>query len=374
MTAPARKPALPARREDGERARVLALYDAAVAALDRATKIDEVKKVGDVAEQIKLYARQARDTQIMVKGVDLRLRARRELGKLLVAAEQKGELAGKGWQKGRSRRPTNNVGKPDIIGKPAPVTLTVVGLTRDESAEAKKLAKVDDKTFGKLRREQFERIAAKGARLVSPQSDVLVRERKAQRRVEVVRLSENPLLLPDGPFAGGVGDPPWIDEERPIGWNKRHYGYHYPLMTVDKIAAMDVGRRFGKRAMILLWCTKHHVAIGSHVTVLRAWGFEPSTEFVWNKELRGLGNGFNVDVHESLILGLRGDVPAPDPENRPLSLFSIRKSRTHSLKPEWPQQQLERWLPGGAFIYLFAGNQPERKGWCLWGHPHGKGE
>jgi N6-adenosine-specific RNA methylase IME4 len=337
----------------------LALYDRARAALAKAAKVDEAKRVRDAAERLKLYARQAQDHEMLVNAAALKLRATRRLGELMHGARAAGELAKHGGRRKGIKVPVGN--------------LDVIGVPKKLSAEAARLAKLPERTFEKVVGETQEKIIAGGARVLNPQSDVLVRERKAERRAEVVRLSENPELLPDGPFAGGVADPPWVDEDRPIGFNKRHYGYHYPLMTVDKIAAMDVGRRFGPRAAILLCCTKYHVAIGSHVIVLKAWGFEPRTEFIWHKELRGLGNGFNVDVHECLILGIRGDVPAPDPENRPLSLFSIRKSRTHSLKPDWPQQQLERWLPGGAFIYLFSGNQPERKGWCLWGHPHGEG-
>jgi N6-adenosine-specific RNA methylase IME4 len=367
MATPARKsrPALPAKPDAGERARVLALYDAAVAALERATKVDEVKKVRDTAEQIKLYARQAQDTALMAKAADLRLRATRELGKLLIAAKDAGELA-----KGR---PKKSVRGADTFSKPSQLTLTVVGLTRNVASEAQKLAKVDARTFDKLREETREQYAAKGARLVSPQSDVLVRQRKAERQEEVRRLSENPLLLPEGPFCGAVADPPWIDDDNPMGFNPRHYLFKYPTMNVEQICAIKCPQTdrmvkdiFGPHAAILLWCTPYHVAIGSHVKVLEAWGFRSRTEIVWNKELRGLGRGFSVNMHESLFLGLRGDVPAPVDENRALSLFSQRRSRVHSQKPDWPHRYIEILVPRGSYVDLFPGAQ--RKGWCPWGY------
>jgi N6-adenosine-specific RNA methylase IME4 len=361
MATPARKrrPALPAKRDAGERARVLALYDAAVAALERATKVDEVKKVRDTAEQIKLYARQAQDTAIMAKGADLRLRATRELGKLLVKAKDAGELARRGGQLKKM-----NVAGGDIHSKP--LTLTVVGLTRDVSAEAQKLAKLDARTFDKLREETREQYAAKGARLVSPQSDVLVRQRKVERQAEVVRLSENPMLLPEGPFCGGVADCPWIDDDNQIGYNKRHYLYKYPLMNVDAICALPVGKIFGPHAILPLWITRYHLAIGSHLKVAEAWGFRPRTVYTWNKEIRGLGRGFAVDLTEHIVLLIRGDIPAPNDDERPLSMFSIRKSRVHSQKPDWAHRLVEARLPGGAYVDLFPGAQ--RKGWCSWGY------
>jgi N6-adenosine-specific RNA methylase IME4 len=366
--APARKSAravVPPRRPAGERERVLALYDAAVAALDKAVKIDEVKKIRNTAEQIQLYARQAQDTELMAKAATFRLRATRELGKLLIAAKAKGELA-----KGRPRK---SVGAGDTFPKPPQLTLTVVGLTRDVAAEAQKLAKLNDRTFGQLAAETREKFMAQGARLVNPQSDVLVRQRKAERQAEVVRLSENPMLLPEGPFCGAVADPPWIDDDNPMGFNPRHYLFKYPTMNVEQICAIkcpQTGRTvkdiFGPHAAILLWCTPYHVAIGSHVKVLEAWGFRSCTEIVWDKELRGLGRGFSVNKHESLFLGLRGDVPAPTDENRALSLFSQRRSRIHSQKPDWPQRYIEILLPRGSYVDLFPGAQ--RKGWCPWGY------
>ena len=39
---------------------------------------------------------------------------------------------------------------------------------------------------------------------------------------------------------------------------------------------------------VLLWCTWPHIAIGTHIEVIKAWGFRPSTAaFVWVKERVG---------------------------------------------------------------------------------------
>jgi len=339
-------------------ANVLALYDAARAALAKAVTVDEAKKVRDVAARIKFYAQQAQDTEIVANAAVLKLRATRRLGELLAAAKEAGEVSQGG-------RPKKTGPAPGPVS-PIKVTLKAVGLPKNLSADAQKLAKLDDNTFAKLIDETREKYLATAARVVNPQSDVLVRQRKVERRAEVVKLSKNPLLLPKGPFCGGVADPPWVDNENPIGFNNRHYLFKYPTMTVEQICALPVKHIFGDRAAILLWCTRYHVAIGSHVKVLEAWGFRPRTEYCWDKELRGTGKGFSVDRHECLILGLRGDVPAPDDENRPLSLFSQRRSRLHSQKPDWAHRQIEIWLPGGSYVDLFPG--AKRDGWCPWGH------
>lgn len=341
-------------------ANVLALYDAARAALAKAVKVDEARKVRDAAARIKFYAQQAQDTELVANAAALKLRATRRLGELLAAAKEAGELAGRGRPK-KSSLPEDF--SPPLVPK---VTLSLVGLPHKLAADAQKLAKLNDKQFENLITETRERYLATAARVVNPQSDVLVRQRKAERRAEVLKLAENPLLLPRGPFCGGVADPPWSDDDNPIGFNTRHYLYKYPTLTVEQICALPVKQIFGDRAAILLWCTRYHVAIGSHVKVLEAWGFRPRTEYCWDKELRGTGKGFSVDRHECVILGLRGDVPAPDDENRPLSLFSQRRSRLHSQKPDWAHRQIEIWLPGGSYVDLFPG--AKRDGWCPWGH------
>lgn len=366
MATPARRAhkAVPARRVASGREKMLGLYDAAAAALERAVKVDEVKTIRDTAEQIKVYARQAQDTALMAKAADLRLRATRELGKLLVKAKDAGELAKRGAPPKNSNAAKTKVGAGDLCSKP--VTLTVIGISKDVSADAQKLARLDGRTFEKLRTETREKFLASGARLVNPQSDVLVRQRKAERQAEVIDLAKNPKLLPEGPFCAGVADPPWIDDDNPIGVNKRHYLIKYPTMNVEAICALPVGKIFSKRAVLYLWITRYHVAIGSHLKVAEAWDFRPVTVITWDKELRGLGKGEVVDLTEHIVILKRGDVPAPNDEERPLSLFSIRKSRVHSQKPDWPQRQIEARLPGGAYVDLFPG--AERKGWCAWGY------
>ena len=108
--------------------------------------------------------------------------------------------------------------------------------------------------------------------------------------------------------------------------------------------------RLSGRARSLLWITRYHLAKGSHLIVLKAWGFEPRTVVSWNKIIAGLGNGFVRDVSEHVVYAVRGDVPPPDAGDRPLSLFHWKKTKVHSQKPNWPEQQVELILPNGAFV------------------------
>jgi N6-adenosine-specific RNA methylase IME4 len=337
----------------------LVKYDAARAALAVARRVDEVIKVRDEAQRLKLYARQAKDRGMIADAAELQLNAERRLGAMLVKAKAAGQVAeGRPWP--GKNNPAGRVGL-------SRVTLKAAGITWKLSATAQKLAAVPERRFAAMVAETREKILAGGARLLNPQSNVLVTAHKEKRRRQAVALSLNPRRLPEGPFCGGVADPPWIDPENPIGFNRRHYGHHYPLMTPEQIAALPVGRIFGPHSLLLLWITRYHLAIGSHLVVFKAWGFEPRTVVSWNKIIAGLGNGFVRDVSEHIVYAVRGDVPPPDTGDRPLSLFSWKKTKLHSQKPDWPEQQVELILPGGAFVSLFHRGLA-RPGWGAWGN------
>jgi N6-adenosine-specific RNA methylase IME4 len=338
--------------------RGLVKYDAARAALAVARRVDEVIKVRDEAQRLKLYARQAKDRGMIADAAELQLNAERRLGTMLAKAKRAGQIA-----EGRPS-PKNNGTKSEPLLR---VRLRDAGVDKKLSASSQKLAAVPERRFAAMVAETRQKILAGGARLLNPQSNVLISAHKEKRRREAVALSLNPRRLPEGPFVGGVADPPWIDPENPIGFNRRHYGHHYPLMTPAAIAALPVRGIFGPRAVILLWITRYHLAIGSHLEVLKAWDFEPRTVFSWNKIIAGLGNGFARDVSEHIVLAVRGDVPPPDAGDRPLSLFSWKKTKLHSQKPDWPEQYVEKLLPGGAFVSLFHRGQA-RPSWGAWGN------
>src|SRR5690606_23443592 len=65
----------------------LTKYDAACRALAEAKATDEVKSVRDKAEAMRVYAHQAKNRQLEIDAAEIRIRAERRLGELIV--EQK---------------------------------------------------------------------------------------------------------------------------------------------------------------------------------------------------------------------------------------------------------------------------------------------
>lgn len=112
----------------------LARYDAARRALAAAHRIDEVKKIHDKAVALLAYARQAGDFALQNTAAEIRILAERKAGQLLVNLEEVGQ------------RQTRERGRPRKAS--SPITLSKVGITRNQSSKWQRLARlIDDETF-----------------------------------------------------------------------------------------------------------------------------------------------------------------------------------------------------------------------------------
>jgi N6-adenosine-specific RNA methylase IME4 len=146
--------------------------------------------------------------------------------------------------------------------------------------------------------------------------------------------------------------------------------HHCRLDTVAEIARLPVASLAADDCALLLWCTGPHIAIGSDVEVIRAWGFKPSTiAFVWVKQNRGdgrvrtRGQGCWTTANaEICFIATKGS---------PLRLaFDVRQVvfapvGEHSAKPEEVRRRIERLFPG-PYLELY-GRKPV-PGWTVWGN------
>ena len=112
----------------------LVRYDAARKAIAAAHRVDEVKQIRDKAEAVRVYAKQARDLEMQNMAAEIRLRAERRAGQLLVEMRETGQ------------RQAKDRGRPKKLSGTS--TLPRLGLTRDQSSKWQQLAgRIDDATF-----------------------------------------------------------------------------------------------------------------------------------------------------------------------------------------------------------------------------------
>lgn len=113
-------------------------YEAARRALTEAVAVDEVKAIRDESIAMKAYAKQAKDTELEEKAVELRMRAARRLDEMMKA--QKDAV---GFNKG---------GKAQqelyrVMTKPGIATLADAGIDKNLAHEARRLGKLSDEEF-----------------------------------------------------------------------------------------------------------------------------------------------------------------------------------------------------------------------------------
>lgn len=136
----------------------LANYDAACRALAQAAAVDEVLNIRDQAEAMRAYGRQSKNRELEAYAQEIRLRAERKLGGLIIQQKETVGLAPAG-------RPAKSVVNDDQLNKVP--TLAEMGISKDLSSRAQKLAAVPHEEFEANIVEHKQRIAAENARVVN---------------------------------------------------------------------------------------------------------------------------------------------------------------------------------------------------------------
>lgn len=157
-------------------------------------------------------------------------------------------------------------------------------------------------------------------------------------------------------------DPPWKFGDKLPG-KSRGAENNYRVLTLDDIKAFELPP-LADDCYLFLWRVSSMVE--EAYAVVRAWGFVPKSEIVWEKLTPSgkpwFGMGRTVRAaHESCIIATRG---RPKPKSRSVrSRFAAAAGR-HSEKPEAFYDLIEQ-LAEGPYAELFARRQ--RPGWACFG-------
>lgn len=341
----------------------LILFEAAKEALAEALRVDEVLKVKGTAEQIKLYGRLSKDKRIIADGTALQLRAERKLGQLLRSAHQAGQL-GYGRPKsnidGRTAPDVDNGAETEPL--PERVTLSEVGVDKKLSSKAQRWAALGDAEFEAKLLEVREKIEAGGAVVLNPLRDLSTAEKKTKRAERESALGKKQMALPVAKFGVIYADPEWKFEVRSEEGLDRSADNHYPTSGLAAIKERDVGSLAADDCVLFLWGTVP--MLPQALEVMAAWGFSYKTNFEWRKDRIGTGY-WNRNRHEHLLVGTRGNVPAPAMGDQFESSIEAPVGE-HSAKPEKFYEIIEAYFPTLPKIELNA--RVARPGWARWGY------
>lgn len=131
---------------------------------------------------------------------------------------------------------------------------------------------------------------------------------------------------------------------------------HYPTMSLEEICATPVP--CADDAVLFLWRTAP--MLEQALQVMRAWGFEYRTEFVWAKDKQGTGY-WARNQHEVMMVCVRGHPPAPAP-GRQYSSLQYAHVTEHSEKPAQFYEIIDDMFPSADKLEMFARGTP-RAGW-----------
>ena len=158
-----------------------------------------------------------------------------------------------------------------------------------------------------------------------------------------------------------MADPPWRFEvySEETGMD-RAADNHYPTLPTPDICALQVPA--AKDAVLFLWATAPMLLDG--LAVMEAWGFSYKSHVIWHKPRMIMGY-WARGKHELLLIGTRGDVPAPTPGTQFVSVIDAL-SGAHSAKPAQFADTIARMFPTVPKVELFA--RAPRQGWDVWGN------
>lgn len=187
-----------------------------------------------------------------------------------------------------------------------------------------------------------------------------IKKEKRENREKVLGAMQS--ALPQRKYGVIVADPEWRFEpwSRDSGMD-RAADNHYPTSCTEVIAARPVADIAADDCILFLWATVP--MLPDALKVMSAWGFEYKSHCIWHKDRVGTGYWFR-NAHELLLVGTRGNIPAPAMGEQCESVIDAEVS-THSTKPEKFYELIERYFPNLPKIELNA--RRARDGWDAWG-------
>jgi len=305
----------------------LAIFTKASQMLAEANTIQKAKELKDLALTAKEWAKRKGMGEDAIKYCEeYKRRAEIRLGEMLAVTER--------------QRPGEYQRSPEVTVAP---TLAELGISKRESSEAQMLA-----TLSEEKKEEY-------GNLEKTKSQVR-RESKAEK-------SKN-IPLPEDDFNVIYADPPWkygdTCEEGSV--QGKGVDKHYPCMTIQELCDLPVSGVTYCDAVLFLWVTSP--LLDECWPIIKAWGFEYKTSFVWDKVKHNMGH-YNSVRHEFLLICTKGSF-MPQVKTLYDSVQTIERSVRHSEKPEEFRKIIETLYPNSNKLELFGRKKVE--GWTVWGN------
>ena len=309
-------------------------WDKMKSAVAECHAVDEIAQIRNQAEAYRYALKQARESPEVVKmAAEIKLRSERRAGELLKEIPR---------EQGKRNDSTLSQGVTKLVS-----VLEENNITRQTASKWQKMANIPEEKFENYIEVQKE-LSTAG----------MLNYKKSLDRQERVETTETPRL--DGIYRVIYADPPWqynTDFMDKYG----HAKSHYSTMSIDELCDLPVADIRADDCVLFMWTTSPKLE--QAFQVIKAWGFNYKTSFVWDKVKHNFGY-YNSVRHEFLLIAGHGS-STPDVKELHDSVISIERSGKHSEKPEYFRELIDKLYPTGNRVELFARKKVD--GWETWG-------
>lgn len=317
-------------------------WEKAKYAIEQCRTLDEVKDIKDKASALAAYAKQAKESLEVQNNIsEIKLRAERKIGEFsreLPTAKNQYD---------------NSCSNHDGESNTKTYVLKSAGIDPAHASRYESIAAIPQEQF----EEHIQETKTSGKELTTAGTlRVAQQVQREQRHEEAVSRP-----LPTDKYRIIYADPPWnygnsgLDE----------YGHaerHYPTMTIAELCEMPIKDIAEDDSVLFMWVTSP--MLKDAFPVIKSWGFEYKTSFVWDKVKHNYGY-YNSVRHEFLLVCTRGSC-LPDIKDKHDSVISIERSDKHSEKPEYFRKLIDSLYLSGNRIELFAREKVD--GWDCYGN------
>ena len=319
--------------------------------------LDTIKDIRDKAEALRQYAKQAGDSW----------EAQNHAAEIKVWSERRGGELLRELERGEPSRLRDDDGMFTVDSmmestvSPYRSALTESDIAPTTAHRWQLLATIPEEVFSETISSVWE-----SEQLKDITTNLMLRKaQEIKRQQKAGGLESQP--LPEGKFRIFYADPPWAYGNSGVITGDDNYGRaerHYPAMSIAELCALglEIKAMADDDAVLFLWVTSPLLA--ECFEVIKAWGFQYKTSFVWDKVRHNFGH-YNSVRHELLLVCTRGSC-LPDVPTLHDSVVSIERSDKHSEKPEEFRQMIDGLYAWGNRLELFARCQVD--GWEAWGN------
>ena len=320
----------------------LANLSAATTALAEARTLDDVKRILDIAEAARTYARAAKlGLDAANYATEIKLRAERKAGDLLAQLER-GNGPGRGHTAEKMSQDVTPFSEYSAV-------LNENDINRMTANRWQTVATIPDEVF----EAHIAETKADGDELST--AGLLRVAQELKRAATYQQKKESPPLV--GKYKVIYADPPWRYANSGFDQSAAE---HYPTMSTEEICALPVSDLADEPCALYLWATAP--LLPDAIEVMNAWGFEYKSHRVWVKnKAPGMGWWLRTN-HELLLIGTRNGNAHPSEKLDSVVEAPVAK---HSRKPEIFRMDIEKCHEGPR-LEMFA--REDFDGWEVWGN------